>query len=109
MKSQVFETLPSSTIQALKKLGTDIKHARRRRRISTALMAQKAMISRSTLFRLERGSPEVSIGIYAAILFILDLEQRLADLADRHTDKIGHDLEEEYLPKRLRSLKYTEK
>jgi len=105
MKSQAIPTLPARVRRALKKLGGDIKDARRRRRIPTEVMAQRAMISRGTLSRLESGSPAVSIGIYATVLFILGLEQKLADLADIRNDDIGLDLEEERLPKRIHVAK----
>jgi transcriptional regulator with XRE-family HTH domain len=105
MKSQAIPTLPLRVKRTLKKLGGDIKDARRRRRIPMEVMAQRAMISRGTLTRLESGSPEVSMGIYATVLFILGLEQRLADLADIRTDDIGLDLDEERLPKRIRISK----
>ena len=105
MKSQAIPTLPIRVKQALKKLGGDIKDARRRRRIPTEVMAQRAMIGRSTLSRLEKGAPEVSIGIYATVLFILGLEQKLANLADIRNDDIGLDLDEERLPKRIHVAK----
>jgi transcriptional regulator with XRE-family HTH domain len=72
-----------------------------------AIMAQRAMISRSTLSRVEKGAPEVSMGIYATILFILGIEKKLADLADIRTDDIGLDLEEERLPKRIHTAKHS--
>jgi len=53
---------------ALRKLGTDIRDARRRRRIQTALMAERAMISRMTLNKIEKGDPSVSIAHYAGTL-----------------------------------------
>ncbi len=105
MKSRSLPTIPLRGIRALKKFGQDIKDARRRRRIPMAIMAERAMISRSTLARVEKGAPEVSIGIYITILFILGLEQKLADLADIRSDEVGLDLEEERLPKRIHLTK----
>ena len=101
MKSHALPALPIGVERAIKKLGSDIKDARRRRRIPTAIMAQRAMISRSTLLRVEKGSPGVSIGIYVTVLFILGLEKRIADLADIRMDDVGLDLEEERLPQRI--------
>ena len=43
-------------------MGEDIADARRRRRIPTTLMAKRAMISRATLARVEKGDPQVSLG-----------------------------------------------
>jgi transcriptional regulator with XRE-family HTH domain len=67
-----------------------------------ALMAERAFISRATLARAERGDPGVSIGIYATILFVLGMTDRLAELADPKADRLGLTLEEEQLPKRVR-------
>lgn len=94
--------LPIPVKKALKKLGQDIKDARRRRRIPMALMAQRAFISRMTLTKVEKGDPAVSLGIYASVLFVLGLTARLADLADSTHDLLGRSLEEEHLPKRIR-------
>jgi transcriptional regulator with XRE-family HTH domain len=89
--------------RALKKLGQDISAARRRRRLSMALMAERAFISRNTLARVEKGDAGVSMGIYASVLFVLGMSDRLGDLADAASDQIGLSLEEERLPRRIRT------
>jgi transcriptional regulator with XRE-family HTH domain len=101
MKSKATISLPLPVRGLLKKLGEDISDARKRRRISTATMAERARISRPTLLRLERGDASVSLGIFATVLFILDLHQRMADLADAAHDRLGLDLQSETLPKRI--------
>lgn len=101
MRSKALPSLPLPVKRALKKLGADIADARRRRRIPTTLMAQRAMISRATLARVEKGAPQVSLGIYATVLFILGLEKPLANLADVRVDDIGLGLEEDRLPRRI--------
>ena len=65
-------------------------------------MAERAFISTSTLGRAERGDPGVSIGIYASLLFVLDMTDRLATLVDPGQDAVGLALDEERLPKRIR-------
>jgi transcriptional regulator with XRE-family HTH domain len=95
------QTLPISVKSALRKLGSDIRDARLRRRIPAAVMAQRAYISRTTLLKVEKGEPGVAIGTYAAILFTLGMLDRLRDLAGAKTDEIGLALEEERLPKRI--------
>ena len=103
MKSSKSKTaLPIRVRRAIEKLGADISVARRRRGISHGLMAERAFISPSTLGRAERGDPGVSLGIYASILFVLDMTDRLAALADTALDPVGLALEEERLPKRIR-------
>ena len=47
--------LPLSVRHALAKVGADLRDARRRRRIPTATMAERAMISRTTLSKVEKG------------------------------------------------------
>lgn len=101
MRSKAFPSMPLPVKRALQKLGADIAVARRRRRIPTTLMAKRAMISRATLARVEQGAPQVSLGIYATVLFILGLEKRLADLADVRIDEVGLELEEDRLPKKI--------
>src|SRR5260370_42004302 len=101
MRSNALPSLPLPVKRALKKLGEDIADARRRRRIPTTLMAKRAMISRATLARLEKGAPQVSLGIYATVLFILGLHKRLADIADARADDIGLRLEDDRLPHKI--------
>ena len=94
--------LPFPVLRALRKLGQDIRDARRRRRIPAAILAERASIVRVTLNKIERGDAGVHIGNYAAVLFALGLVDRIADLADATHDKVGRDLEEERLPERVR-------
>ncbi len=50
----------------------------------------------------ERGDAGVSMGIYATVLFVLGMADRVGDLADPRTDALGLALEDERLPKRVR-------
>ena len=99
---QTSTKLPLPVRRALRKLGDDIRDARLRRRIPTKLMAERASISRTTLNKIEKGEPGVSLGNYATVLFVLGLHDRLAELADIKTDTVGLELEEENLPQRIR-------
>ena len=94
---------PLSVRRALSKLGQDLSVARRRRRIPMALLAERAFISSRTLSRVERGDPRVALGIYATVLFVLGMVEQLAELADPKADRLGLALDEERLPKRVRS------
>jgi len=94
--------LPVPIRRALRQLGTDLRDARRRRRIPIALLAQRAMISETTLRKVERGDPAVSLGIYATVLFVLGLADRLSNLAAVQHDRVGLALEDERLPQRIR-------
>ena len=94
---------PIPVQRALRKLGQDIRNARRRRRIPTALLAERASISRTTLVKVEKGESGVSLGIYASVLFVLGMVDCLAGLADVRHDELGLALDEERLPDRIRS------
>jgi len=93
---------PIPVKRALRKLGQDIRDARRRRRIPVEIMAERASTSRTTLSKVEKGDPGVSMGIYARVLFVLGMAERLAELADVRFDTLGLELEEEALPQRIR-------
>ena len=99
---------PIPVRRALKKLGQDIRDARRRRRIPMHLAAERASISRTTLAKIEKGDEGVSLGAYAKILFVLGMIARVAEIADPTRDELGWMLEAEKLPKRIRTPKKGE-
>ncbi|PYU27382.1 MAG: hypothetical protein DMG32_07255 [Acidobacteria bacterium] len=96
-------TLPFPVRRGLAKLGKEIREARIRRRIPTSVMANRALINRMTLYKIERGDPTVSVAAYATVLFVLGMINRFADIADAKFDEVGVSLDEERLPKRIRS------
>ncbi len=98
----VKQSLPLPAVRALRELGRDLALARRRRGISTEDMAARLFIGRSTLWRLEKGDPNVSLGTLATAAFVLQLNDRLAGLATPAKDALGLKLDEERLPRRIR-------
>ena len=60
------------TIEILSQMGEQIKMARLRRKLSAELIAERAGVSRTTVWSVEKGSPSVAIGAYAAILHALN-------------------------------------
>jgi DNA-binding XRE family transcriptional regulator len=94
-------SIPFPVRRALLKLGKDIREARIHRRIATAVMANRASITRMTLYKIERGNPSVSVAAYSTVLFILGMIDRFAEVADVKFDKAGRSLAEE-LPKSIR-------
>jgi transcriptional regulator with XRE-family HTH domain len=88
--------------RALRKLGADIHDARRRRRLTMAVIAERAFTSRATLQRVEAGDPGVGIGIYAAVLQALGLLGGLGELAEAGRDAVGQALATASLPQRVR-------
>ena len=95
--------LPIPVQKALRRLGKDINAARRRRRIAMDLMSERAGFSRITLSKIEKGNPSVSMGAYASALFVLGMADNLAQVADASHDIVGREMEEESLPKRIRT------
>jgi len=79
-------TLSSSTEKILEKMGERIKRARLRRNTSIEELAQKATIGKSTLSLIEKGIPTVSIGAYAAVLSVLELDEDFGLIA---VDEVG--------------------
>jgi DNA-binding XRE family transcriptional regulator len=89
--------------RTLRKLGGDLRVARRRRRIPVALMAERVGVTRTTLAKAEKGDSSVSMGVYASMMFVLGLVAKLGEVADPRHDDVGVALDEERLPKRIRA------
>lgn len=93
---------PSLAVRrALRKLGQDIRDARRRRGLPTEIVAERAFTTRPTLRKVEAGDHGVSIGIYAAVLQSLGLLEGLRDLADPSRDATGLAMATDKLPQRI--------
>jgi len=89
------------TQAVLETMGEQIKMARLRRKISAELVAERAGISRATLWSVEKGSPSVAVGIYAAVLHSLNNMDRDLLLIARDDD-LGRKLQDLDLPVRRR-------
>jgi len=84
-------------------MGEQIKLARLRRRISVKLVAERANISRSTLWAIEKGSSSVSMGAYAQVLLAIGLVDDLLLVAK--DDVLGRKLQDLALPTGKRAPK----
>ncbi len=93
---------PAAVRRSLRKLGQDLRDARRRRGLPAGVVAHRAFTSRPSLQRIEQGDPSVSIGIYAAVLQALGFLDGLSQLADPSHDATGLALAAEKLPQRVR-------
>ncbi len=93
--------LPSSAGKILPFLGERIKLARLRRRLRAESVAERAGISRSTLWQIEKGNSSVALGAYFLVLFALNLEQDLLLVAK--DDALGRKLQDAGLPARSRA------
>ena len=97
-------TVSPKTAEILEQMGEQIKLARLRRRLSTELVAERAGISRATLWNVEKGSPSVAIGIYAAVLHALgNMDNDFLLVAK--DDELGRTLQDLELPVRRRAPK----
>ena len=103
MRSSVTDILPPQVRRSLRKFGQDISIARRKRRLSVAMMTERVGISKATLQRMENGDPSVSIAAYVQSLFILGFGTPLSELIDQSNDEQGLLMELDHLPKRIRS------
>lgn len=95
------------TERILEQMGTQIKYARLRRKISAELVAERAGISRATLCSIEKGASSVSIGCYAAVLHALNYMDKDLLLVAKD-DEFGRKLQDLDLPVRKRAVKRRE-
>ena len=84
-------------------LGEQIKLARLRRNLSIAQVAERATCSPLTVNRIEKGAPTVAIGIYARVLYALQLDDDLVLIAKE--DPLGRTLQDLSLTHRQRASK----
>ena len=71
MSKRKYVVMPG-TQDILSQMGEQIKLARLRRELPAELVAERAGISRATLWNVEKGSPSVAMGAYAAVLHALN-------------------------------------
>lgn len=76
----------------LGKMGENIKLARKRRKLTTIQMAERADIARSTLYLIESGNPGVAMGAYFNVLRVLGLQEDFLKLAA--DDELGRRLQD---------------
>ena len=101
MKKVSYNILPA-TEEILKTIGKQIKLARLRRNITVDLVAERAGISRASLWNVEKGSSSVAIGIYAAVLHALNnMDKDLLLVAK--DDVMGRKMQDLNLPIRKRA------
>jgi DNA-binding XRE family transcriptional regulator len=97
--------MPLPVERALVAAGDDLALARRRRGLSTSSMAERAGISKKTLYRLEQGDPGVSWGAVVRVLNILSLLPELNKALNTTNDALGLALMNKAVAKRIRVRK----
>ena len=90
------------TQKVLEIMGEQIKMARLRRNLATELVAERAGISRATLWEVEKGTPTVAIGTYAAVLQALGGMDKDFELVAKN-DEFGRKLQDLNLASRKRA------
>lgn len=105
MRSNVLLNLPSAVRHSLVKFGRDLSIARRKRRITQAMMAERIGVAEATYLRIERGDPTVGVAAYAMALFVLGLGTPFAEVVDAARDDQALVLDAERLPTRVRVRK----
>lgn len=84
-------------------LGENLRLARLRRKLTSQQVAERAGMSRATLWQIEKGSPSVTMGGYFQVLLILGLEKDLLKIAN--DDVLGRKLQDAGLMTRERAPK----
>lgn len=105
MRSTVFDTLPPRVKRALTKLGVDVALARKKRNLTTMMMAERIGVAKSTYLKVEKGDPSVALGTYAMTFFVLGLGDVLGEILDPRRDDQGLLLDAERMPQRVRPPK----
>ncbi|MGE0097540.1 MAG: helix-turn-helix transcriptional regulator [Hydrogenophaga sp.] len=79
-------------LKLLSLLGERLKLARMRRKLSNPVVAQRAGISRTSLYKVEAGDPGATLGTYLRVMAALGLEADINALAA--DDKVGRKLQD---------------
>ena len=101
MRKAEYKIMPS-TKKILKIMGEQIKLARLRRDLSAELVAERAGISRASLWKVESGNPAVAMGIYAAVLHALGNMDKDLELIAKD-DEMGRQMQDLNLLTRKRA------
>ncbi len=83
----------------LEQVGENIRLARKRRKLTTIQVSERAGIDRSTLYQIEKGNPSVSLGAYFNTLRVLGLQDDFLKLAA--DDILGRKLQDLSLVKKI--------
>ena len=91
---------PEAVVDALVRLGRDIRTARLRRRLTQLEVARRVGVSRFVVADLEKGKPGTGIAAYLGALWVLGLLDQVDDVANPERDREGVLLERSRTPQR---------
>jgi transcriptional regulator with XRE-family HTH domain len=91
------KVMPHPLTRNLELMGEQIMLARKRRHLSMQDVADRATVTRLTVSKVEHGDPTVAMGIYARVLYALNLERDITLIAG--DDALGRDLQDAELKK----------
>lgn len=97
--------LPDALASRLVALGTRLRDARLARGLTQAAVAGAAFVERTTVMRLERGDPGISLAVLASVLLVLRLDRDLDRLAETATDRVLQSFVATRMPKSARPRK----
>ena len=103
MRKAAYNILPNTEV-ILQTMGEQIKLARLRRNLTAELVAERAGISRASLWKVEKGDPSVAMGIYAAVLHAMNnMDKDLLLIAK--DDELGRRMQDLNLTTRKRAIR----
>ena len=91
MPSKPPPTYPAEQ-RVLSAFGERLRLARRRRKLTSITIAERAGIARTTLYKAESGDPGVTLGTYVRIMAALGMDKDFEHLAA--DDKVGRTLQD---------------
>lgn len=98
-----------SITRAIEKVGSDVRTARIRRRLSQKDLAMNMGVSIGTVQRIEAGDPGVSFGNIAMAFLALNCLAKLQNMLSPSDDEIGATMDIVLMPQRVRSARIPEK
>lgn len=105
MKAKVDYKLFIDTVNQMKTLGSNIRTARKRRKMTLQEVAERLGISYQVVCKIEKGEPSVSMGAYMLALWLFDLSAQAVDATRPDADLTGKRLDLARLPERVRTKK----
>lgn len=88
-RNKLLAAPPFEVERALSRLGTNLRTARLRRKLTIAELAEKIGTGKRAVADAEKGKPSTGIAIYFAMLWALGLLEQAADLAAPEADAEG--------------------